>query len=116
MTVEEFIVACRNKGFHFTANWVARRYKDLVVPAARLVTSLKIKDRVRIVQMNGCMATVRNNERLGTVVDFHSIDTYGLPTPQLNVGIMLDTGYYVKRPADPRLWSILHDGIPEYQE
>lgn len=29
-TVRQFIARCREMGFHFTANWVSRRMKDLV--------------------------------------------------------------------------------------
>lgn len=29
MTVEDFIAACERRGWHFTANWVRRRLREL---------------------------------------------------------------------------------------
>jgi hypothetical protein len=29
MTVEEFIIACEKRGWHFTANWVRKRLREL---------------------------------------------------------------------------------------
>lgn len=115
MTVEAFIAACRAKGYHFTANWVARRYRD-IEHAHRgqkmAQTNLELNSRVRIVDMRGCMGEVRHNPRMGTIVDFHA----PLGSDYLYVNILMDDGTHEKRVATPGLWSTRHDGIPEYQE
>jgi hypothetical protein len=30
MTVEEFVQACEARGWHFTANWVRRRLREML--------------------------------------------------------------------------------------
>ncbi len=32
MSVEEFLVACEKRGWHFTVNWVRKRLKQLEAP------------------------------------------------------------------------------------
>lgn len=29
MTIEDFLVACKAKGWHFTYNWVSKRLREL---------------------------------------------------------------------------------------
>ena len=80
---------------------------------------LRVGDKVRIVQMNGCMAHVRDNPREGVVIDF--VEKKGLlwtSMPRVEktfAKIRLETGELIEKCSAPRLW-IKHDGLPEYQE
>lgn len=32
MSIEEFITACKGRGWHFTASWVERRLRQMLTP------------------------------------------------------------------------------------
>lgn len=80
---------------------------------------LRVGNRVRVVEANGCMAHVRENPREGVVIDF--VEQKGLlwtTTPKVEktyARIRLDSGEIIEKCSAPRLWT-KHDGLPEYQE
>lgn len=77
---------------------------------------LKRGQVIRIVQMDGCMAHVRNNVRVGEVTGFIVRTPYGLNGPFKYVQIRLVTGQQVEYPAEPRLWNQFTDGVWEYHD
>ena len=76
---------------------------------------MRVGSRVRIVEMNGCMAETRHNPREGVVVEINSKKVYGDTSKRRYAKIRLDDGTVVEKCAEPRLW-IKYDGLMEYQE
>jgi hypothetical protein len=73
---------------------------------------------VRLVTMNGCMATVRTNERTGVVMHLEKSNVYGSVNALglTFVVIQLPDGTIEKRVAESRLWIRHTDGILEYYD
>jgi len=66
--------------------------------------------RVRVLNLQGCQATVRHNEREGTVTGFRCV---GAPPENEYAVIQLDSGPEINRAIAPRLWN-MYNGLPEY--
>jgi hypothetical protein len=78
-------------------------------------SAVRVGERVRIVEMNGCMAHVRGRVQAGTVIGISSAPVYGdwgYKIPWAD--IKLDEGYITKRSAEPRLWTRHEDGTMEH--
>lgn len=77
---------------------------------------LHLDARVRLVEMRGCMAHTRHNEREGVVTGFVQRTPYGWHRPINYVQILMDDDHTVTEvPDTPGLWH-LHDGLPEYSD
>lgn len=76
---------------------------------------MRVFDRVRVVQMNGCMGHIRHNPREGIVTEINLKKVYGDTSKRRYAKIRLDNGTVIEKCAEPKLW-IMHDGLPEYQE
>jgi hypothetical protein len=74
-----------------------------------------IGQRVRLVQMDGCMATVRNNIREGVVTGFIKRKLYPEDRPTEMAVVRLDNGEVVERVNSRSLW-LEHEGMLEYRE
>lgn len=69
--------------------------------------------RVRIVEMDGCMATVRGKVREGVVQAVTSKLVYGTSTPLPYATILFNDGVMGDWCAEPRLWQPGEDGVME---
>jgi hypothetical protein len=87
----------------------------------QLITRLKrpndlmVGQRVRLADMNGCMAHRRENVRDGEIISLTRKKVSGDFQERWYADIKLTSGEIVSRCADRYLWT-MHDGILEYQD
>lgn len=81
----------------------------------KFLSEIKVDDRVRIVEIRGCMGTIRHNPREGTVIRIEKkVMPFGTSKIRTAI-IMLDNGQIIKRITENHLWWV-YDGMPEYYE
>ena len=78
------------------------------------ISSVKIGETVRLVEMNGCMAHRRENIRTGIVTAFLRKQIYGSVGDQYLVRIRLEDNNDIERIAEDRLWTEF-EGVLEYR-
>lgn len=78
-------------------------------------SAVRTRERVRLVQMDGCMATVRNNIREGEVIGISVKMVHGDTDMRPWASIRLDDGTTVQRCAEPNNWTRHEDGTMEYR-
>lgn len=76
---------------------------------------MTVGQRVRIVDMRGCMANDRTNPREGVVTGFIGRTPYGATQPYVFVQILMDDGTQEERVDTPGLWT-LYRRLQEYRE
>jgi hypothetical protein len=78
-------------------------------------SAVRTRERVRLVQMDGCMATVRNNIREGEVTGIKIKQVHGDTDMRPWAIIRLDDGTTVQRCAEDSNWIRHEDGTMEYR-
>lgn len=82
---------------------------------AKQESVLKIGERVRLVQMDGCMAHIRGRIEEGSVVGLDMKQNYGDIKMRPWASIRLQDGSLSERCAEPSQWFRHTDGIMEYR-
>ena len=75
---------------------------------------MRIGQRVRIVEMDGCMAHVRGKAEEGIVIGIIREQVYGDTRKRPYAQIALDNGRNTKLCAEPQLWTE-YEGAQEYR-
>lgn len=81
----------------------------------KLFSKIKKGDRVRILEIRGCMGTIRHNPREGVVTRIERGSLFPLKSKVRFAVIRLDTGETIKKCTDIHLWWFRY-GMPEYGE
>lgn len=78
--------------------------------------AVRVGERVRIVQMEGCMAHIRTDVRSGHVQEINAKTVYGDTELRPLVLVALDEGGFITLCAEQSNWTRTDDGVMEYRQ